>query len=409
MDAQLQMGIAQTAPLGIQRWPSELPLRAGVILASLVLWAVLALSVIGFAYALMIGAFLFLAHVAFVAHVRGNGVRLGADQFPRLHARVEELALRSGLKRVPEAYLMQAGGSLNALATRFLGSGVIVLFSDLVDACGEDQAALDMVVGHELGHLAAGHLVARGLLFPGMLVPFLGPAYSQACEYTCDRYGAALCGDAGAALKGLGILAAGGAHGRRLDFAALARQREALDTGWMTLGRWLMSHPPLCLRVAALEPSLAADLPASNRGPVRAVVIAAGLLVLPAIGVAVFGALFARQLQTALHQARFGSALAADAPSFDPPADIEAAAARARSDLAAMAEVAREHREETGAPPVDGAALVDAWRARHGGSPPVDPFDGFSYGYSVTRDRFLLWSSGPDGESGSDDDIEVEG
>ena len=36
---------------------------------------------------------------------------------------------------------------------------------------------------------------------------------------------------------------------------------------------------------------------------------------------------------------------------------------------------------------------------------PTDPFDGALFGYETTDDGFRLWSSGPDGESGSDDDL----
>lgn len=398
-------------PVRIERWPSELPLRVAVILASLGLWFLLAVSLIGIVYALLIGLFLFLAHVGFVAHVRGSGVRLGPDQLPGLHARVEALARRAGLARVPEAYLMQAGGSLNALATRFLGSGLIVLFSDLVDACGDDEAACDMIVGHELGHLAAGHLAARWFLLPGLVTPFLGSAYSQACEYTCDRYGAALCGERRAALTGLGILAAGGAHGRALDFAALARQREALNTGWMTLGRWLMSHPPLCLRFAALDPSLVEGTRPGARGPVRAVAILAAFALLPAVALAAFGVVFVGRFQEALREAQAGVRAPMReldrVPPFRPPGDTVAAAEQARSDLRALARLVLAVQEETGRLPDEEGELAEAWRARRRSDPPVDPFDGLQYGYAIESAGFVVWSSGPDGQSGNDDDIEV--
>jgi hypothetical protein len=73
-----------------------------------------------------------------------------------------------------------------------------------------------------------------------------------------------------------------------------------------------------------------------------------------------------------------------------------------------LATVAREYRRERGAFPADYDALVGAWEAaRDGVRVPVDPFDGKAYGYVVEEGSFLLWSSGPDGESGTDDDITV--
>jgi Zn-dependent protease with chaperone function len=165
---------------------------------------------------------------------------------------------------------MQAGGALNALATKFLRSRMIVIFSDLLDACENDERAQDMIIGHEIGHIKEGHLDAFWFLLPGLWVPFLGSAYSRAREYTCDRYGFALAGNLAGALKGLTILAAGKNYGSRANVSALIRQRENLNTGLMTLGTWFMSHPPLCDRIAALDRTLAAEMSDSHRGRNRA-------------------------------------------------------------------------------------------------------------------------------------------
>ncbi|HKQ97543.1 MAG TPA: M48 family metallopeptidase, partial [Candidatus Polarisedimenticolia bacterium] len=174
----------------VERWPSERNLLAIVVLASIGLWIALCFSIIGIIYAGMIAVFFFVGHVGFVAHLRGNAVRLGPQQMPDLHDRVVAIAARFGMPP-PEAYLMQSGGTLNALATRFFGSRFIVLYSDLLEACGDNEDARDFIVAHELGHLKAGHLTGRWFLMPGLLVPFLGSAWSRACEYTCDRYGKA--------------------------------------------------------------------------------------------------------------------------------------------------------------------------------------------------------------------------
>ena len=115
----------------MERWPTEIPLLVVVAIAAGCLWLLFALSMIGLIYAVFIGLFLSLSHLGFVAYLRGSAVRLGPDQFPELHARVVHLAHRVGLRKEPEVYVMQAGGSLNALATGFLRSRMVVLFSDL--------------------------------------------------------------------------------------------------------------------------------------------------------------------------------------------------------------------------------------------------------------------------------------
>jgi len=175
--------------VNVQRWPTETPLFVLVLLSAIACWIFLVLSIIGLVYAGMLGIFFFVSHVSFIAHLKGSAVRVGPDQMPELYERIEYLSRRVGLKAAPTVYVMQAGGTLNALATKFFSSNFVVLFSDLIEACGDNAEARDMIIAHELGHLKAGHLKGLWFLLPGMFIPFLGSAYFRAREYTCDRYG----------------------------------------------------------------------------------------------------------------------------------------------------------------------------------------------------------------------------
>lgn len=407
----------------VERWPSEVPLTVFVVLASLGIWAMLALTIIGLIYVLFIFLFLFFVHLAFVTHLRGSAVKLGPEQFPELHARVVDLGRRAGLEKLPDAYLMQAGGSLNALATKFFRGRMIVLYSDLLDACGDDRAARDMVIGHELGHLRSGHL--DWLLFkaPGALVPFLGAAYSRACEYTCDRWGAALCGDASGASRGLAVLAAGGRHGPRVNLRAFVAQQEDLDTGWMTIGRWLGGYPPLSARVQAVQPALAAGPTVAIRGPVRAILILAAMFVVPSlVGMAV-AAVWMTKLAPMFAAAASADASAFAAESTDLAADAEeeeevfalpadqvpAAREKASSDLEALAAAVRERFVAEGVGPADGDALRATWVQQRGDQAyPIDPFDGQPYGVATGDDgELVLFSSGPDARPFTDDDLRI--
>ncbi len=390
-------------------WPSEQPLRIFVIVVSIAIWLMLALSIIGLIYVGLIALFLFFTHVAFITHVRGSAVRLGPEQFPELHARVVELARRSGLAEAPEAYLMESGGSLNAFATRLFRGRMIVLFSDLLEACGDDESARDMVIGHELGHLRAGHLDWITFTAPGMLVPFLGSAYSRAREYTCDRWGAFLCGDPAGAARGLAILAAGGQHGPKVNLRAFVAQRESLDTGWMTIGQWLSGYPPLSARVAAIEPATANVPWLPRNGPGRAVLILAAILMGPSLiiagGFAIWMALFLPRLGPLAETPTYDLPTVED--SFSPPESPELAAIQARAEMADLAAVVVEHHRATGEWIEDDGRLAELWLEYRGDAAfPRDPFDGLSYGFSVVAEGELrLFSSGPDGDSGTADDI----
>jgi Zn-dependent protease with chaperone function len=234
--------------------PKEPPLFVlGVIFSTLVwLVAVVGTLGIGLVYIGLAAFFILTAHAVFLAHVRGNGIRISRNQLPDLYARCEAAALTLGLERMPEVYLMQQGGVLNAFATKLLSRRFVIIYSDLADACA-DPRQLDFVIGHEIGHLAAGHLAWNAFLAPFRVVPWLGPAYSRAREYTCDRCGLHAVEALEPALRGLAVLAAGGRLAQQVDVEAFAAQRLESGRFWMATAELCMSHPYLCKRVAALQ------------------------------------------------------------------------------------------------------------------------------------------------------------
>jgi Zn-dependent protease with chaperone function len=232
--------------------PKERPLFiTGAVLSSLT-WLAVVVSIVGLVYAALGALFVLSAHALFLAHVRTNGVRVDERQLPDLHARVRAAASRLGLDALPELYVINGGGLLNAFATKLLSRRYVILLSDLVDHC-EDPRQLDFVVGHELGHFAAGHLKWNVFLLPYRLVPWLGAAYSRACEYTCDRCGLAAAGDLEQAMRGLVVLSAGGRIAARVDLAAFASQRLESGGFWATVLELTSYHPLLCKRAGALQ------------------------------------------------------------------------------------------------------------------------------------------------------------
>lgn len=410
------------SPIVVRRWPSEQPLLAIALIVSAFAWLGIIVSIIGFVYAVLFAVFFALMHLAFIAYVRGSAVRLGPNQFPELHQTVERLAVRMGLERVPEAYLMQAGGSLNAFATRFLRSHIIVLFSDLLEACGDNTAARDMIIAHELGHIKAGHLRAHWFLLPACFVPFLMPALSRAREYTCDRYGLAGAGDVNGAGLGLAILAAGAEHGPRVNRAELVKQRTALETsGLMTLGSWMASHPPLSKRLAAIDPSLGSATLVSRKGAVRAGLALAAVPVAGIVMIAAFlSSSIVQQFRAITDSARVAQSgqrtraaaggaggiagLEEEDSVYTPPPD---AAERARADLLKVAQfLEADHARRP--LPWNSRELYQRLAQSYPGRAPMDPYDGSAFGYDYVGGEFVLFSSGPDQESWTDDDIRYD-
>jgi Zn-dependent protease with chaperone function len=234
------------------RSPKEPPLFVIGVVVSSIAWIALAVTIVGFIYGACILVFLLMAHALFLARIKGNGVRISERQLPGLHARVRAAAAKLGMDGVPEVYLLQSNGVLNAFATKLLSRRFVIVYSSLADAC-TDPRQLDFVIGHELGHLAAGHLRWNAFLAPYRLVPLLGAAYSRAREYTSDRCGMVVAGDLEQAARGLAVLAVGGRHAAHVDLSAFEEQRLESGSFWMSVLELVSSHPYLCKRAAALR------------------------------------------------------------------------------------------------------------------------------------------------------------
>ncbi len=204
-----------------------------------------------FAFAIYVGifwlAFTF-AQGFFVARLRKNSVKLGERQFGDVLKTIKSMAAEMGMTEVPDVYLLQEGGALNALATKFLSRNFVVIYSDIFElAYAQGEDALRFVIAHELGHIHRRHLRGRWKILPGFVIPFLAPAYSRGCEHTCDRYGKAYGKPSGN--QGLLLLAAGKALYNKVNEAELIKQAEEEKGFFMWLAEITASHPGLARRV----------------------------------------------------------------------------------------------------------------------------------------------------------------
>ncbi len=214
----------------------------------------------------------FVFHGVMIGQIRGNGIRVSERQFPELMAMANEHAHRLGMENTPDVFVLQSGGLLNAFATRFLGRNFVVLYSDVLAlATQKGEKAVSFVVGHELGHVARRHMTKRALLYPAMIFPFLGSAYSRACEYTCDRVGNALAPEG--SVDGLLVLAAGRDLYSQVNATEFANQRNTERGFFVRLAEILSTHPNLTKRVAVLgaarqHPAMASSQSVETAAPV---------------------------------------------------------------------------------------------------------------------------------------------
>jgi len=307
----------------------EKTLFAICLVISLLAWIALSVASLGIGLLyIAIGMLLFVfAHSAFIAYLKGTAVKITAEQFPDLHKRIVEAAAKIGQSPVPDAYLMHADGAFNALATRFLGRNFLVLYSDIVDALEDQAGAIDFYIGHELGHIHRGHLKWLPLLIPSRMLPLIGAAYSRAREYTCDRYGFAVCERPEDALRGMAALAAGAKRWKTLDLDRYIAQQDDSRGFWMSFNELLSPYPWLVKRAAALR-SLALGAEATSPGrhvlswPVAFFGGGAGVAGVAIVGVAVVAVFAAPKLAGVLPGSLLSGAAGLGGGSSDPFATL---------------------------------------------------------------------------------------
>ncbi len=227
----------------------------GLIWASLLLGTMFSILVVLLPLALT----LWLAGRFFRATLFGNSVLVDEQQYAGLNAMVKDVGQQLGMSRVPETFVVNSGGMTNALAIKFLSTSYVLLFSSLVDLLWEEKNhdRVRMIVAHELAHHAAGHVNfwIDLLMKPAMFVPFLGSAYSRACELTADRVAAAcIPANREAAVTAMITLASGSqVLTPHTSVEAFKRQEQKIPSGFGFLQEILSSHPRMTKRILAIE------------------------------------------------------------------------------------------------------------------------------------------------------------
>lgn len=232
--------------------PRERTLGSVLLVLGVLAWLALIAGTFGVVLGLLLLGFVvyLFAQSALLAHVRGNGVQLSAEQFPDLHGQFKDCCARLGIDRLPEAYVLQGGGVLNAFAAQFLGHRFVVLLSGVVDAMQAHPDGVRFYIGHELGHLKRGHATGSLLRMPVAWLPLIGGAYARAKETTCDLHGLACSGSGESAAQALAALSAGPQRWQQMDMKVFARQSR-LGTGfWMSFHELTSGYPWLTKRAA---------------------------------------------------------------------------------------------------------------------------------------------------------------
>jgi Zn-dependent protease with chaperone function len=192
----------------------------------------------------------------------GNAVRVGPDQFPRVHKLVIQSAETLGIK--PPTLYITNNPYMNAMTFGTNDDSFIIVHSALVDHFTD--AELLNVIGHETGHIHNSHVVYLTALYylRHMASIFLkwivAPAdlalsgWQRRAEITCDRAGLLCTKDLDAAMATIAKLALGSSklYGE-FNLDAFLNQYEEGKEGFGKLSELTASHPWLSKRMKALQ------------------------------------------------------------------------------------------------------------------------------------------------------------
>ncbi len=262
-----------------------------VLTISIFTYILLSISIIGIFIALFIACMSLFVTALMIGHIRMNAVKLSEHQFPQVYERTKALCAKMDISYVPDVYVMESSGMLNAFATRFFGKNMVVLYSEifeLIEREADDE--LDFVIAHELAHIKRKHLSKLLVLLPAMWIPGLAELYLRACEYTCDRYAAYYTEKPEAGANGLTIFAIGKSLYKHVDRQAYLQQVEQEKGFFVWLSEILSTHPPLPKRIREIELFFSEEkgFTVEKKSVGKAWVMGAGAVLV--LGAVVFGA-----------------------------------------------------------------------------------------------------------------------
>lgn len=192
----------------------------------------------------------------------GNAVRVGPNQFPRVHKLVTRCADTLGI--TPPTLYITNNPTMNAMTFGTNDDSFIIVNSSLIDYFSDDE--LLSVIGHEAGHIHNSHVVYLTALYylKNMASIFLKwivyPAelalsgWMRRAEITCDRAGLLCCKDVEVSRSALAKLALGSMKLRdELNVDAFAEQYEEGKAGAGRYAEYTASHPWISKRLKALK------------------------------------------------------------------------------------------------------------------------------------------------------------
>ena len=187
---------------------------------------------------------------------RTMSIRITPKNFPDIYERVELYAKRLGMKKVPEVYVIQQDGILNAFSSFIIRKQYIEIYADIFEVAyreHKDLDAISFVIAHEMAHIKYKHATFGyniKILFARM-IPILGSTASRAREYSCDRLAQKVTGNDG--IDAMFSLMAGKHLYKMVDKEDYLEYAKTVKGFFVWVANLLADHPVMTKRIQALE------------------------------------------------------------------------------------------------------------------------------------------------------------
>ena len=138
----------------------------------------------------------------YYAKYRSRAIKITENNFPEVYNNIAKFSHKMGLKKVPEALLIQQNGVMNAFSAFIIRKQYIEIDSDLFEIAYREYNDLDsinFIIAHELAHIKYKHATFYYNLFIifSTIIPIIGTTASRAREYSCDRLAQKVTGNTG--------------------------------------------------------------------------------------------------------------------------------------------------------------------------------------------------------------------
>lgn len=207
---------------------------------------------------LILGAFILFPLLLnfYYQYYRTMSIRITPKNFPDIYERVELYAKRLGMKKVPEVYIIQENGILNAFSSFIVKKQYIEIYADIFEIAYREHKDLDsisFILAHEMAHIKYKHATfgyQLKIMFSDK-IPIIGSTASRAREYSCDRLAQKVTGNDG--MDAMFSLMAGKHLYKMVDKEDYLEYAKGVKGFFVWLANLLSDHPVMTKRIPALQ------------------------------------------------------------------------------------------------------------------------------------------------------------